>query len=190
MGPSGSGKSTLMNVLGCIEVPDTGTYSLDGESVGTLGDRALARVRNRSIGIVFQNFNLLPAMNARENVELPLVYTGVPAAERRRRAIESLERVGLGERQHHAPAQLSGGERQRVAIARALVINPRILLADEPTGNLDSNTAGEIMNLLSAIHADGNTIVCVTHDAEVAKRANRILEVFDGRVRDGAELRT
>jgi putative ABC transport system ATP-binding protein len=189
MGPSGAGKSTLMNVLGCIEAPDTGSYWLDGESVGALGDRALARVRNRSIGIVFQSFNLLPAMNAMENVELPLVYAGVRAAERRRRAIESLERVGLGQRQQHVPAQLSGGERQRVAIARALVVAPRIVLADEPTGNLDSNTATEILNLLASIHADGNTVICVTHDSEVARHAGRILEVLDGRVHDDSAVR-
>ena len=184
MGPSGSGKSTLMNIIGCLDVPTMGVYRLDGQDVGTLSDDALAHVRNRQIGFVFQTFNLLPRATALHNVELPLVYAGIPSDERKRRASEALERVQLGERMQHRPNELSGGQRQRVAIARALVNRPSILLADEPTGNLDSAMTREIMDLLDRINAAGTTIVMVTHSPECAERANRQLHVFDGRVVD------
>jgi putative ABC transport system ATP-binding protein len=187
MGPSGAGKSTLMNVLGCLESPDSGDYSLGGEDVSKLRDSDLARIRNRSIGFVFQTFNLLPAMSALENVEVPLVYAGLPRNQRRRRAAEALKMVGLAERLNHVPGQLSGGERQRVAIARALVVRPQIVLADEPTGNLDTRTAAEIMTLIAEIHANGNTVICVTHDAGVAQQADRTIQVLDGRVLHGEE---
>ncbi|HEX5788215.1 MAG TPA: ABC transporter ATP-binding protein [Woeseiaceae bacterium] len=182
MGPSGAGKTTLLNVLGCLELPDSGDYWLGGERVSELRDHELARIRNRAIGMVYQSFNLLATLTAVENVELPLVYAGVRHAERRRRAQEALERVGLSERSEHSPARLSGGERQRVAIARALVRQPQILLADEPTGNLDSGTAAGIMQLLADLHGSGNTILCVTHDPQVAGQADRIVRVLDGRI--------
>ncbi len=185
MGPSGAGKSTLMNVLGCLESPDSGSYRLGGDDVSALRDRDLARIRNRSIGIIFQTFNLLPALTALENIEVPLVYADVPRSQRRRRAAEALDMVGLAARMDHIPAQLSGGERQRVAIARALVVKPQIVLADEPTGNLDTKTAAEIMALIAGIHADGNTVICVTHDADVARQADRTIRVLDGRVLRG-----
>src|SRR4051812_7558345 len=164
MGPSGSGKSTLMNIVGCLDTPTAGEYWLNGTLVSRMSDDELARIRNREIGFVFQTFNLLPRSTALQNVELPLVYAGVPARERRQRAVETLERVQLGARLHPRPNELSGGQRQRVAIARALVTRPALLLADEPTGNLDSNTSEEIMTLFAALHAEGQTIVLVTHE--------------------------
>jgi putative ABC transport system ATP-binding protein len=182
MGPSGSGKSTMMNVLGCLDTPSAGEYWLNGEEVSRLTDDALARVRNREIGFVFQTFNLLPRATALHNVELPLVYAGVRARERRERAATALERVGLADRMHHRPNELSGGQRQRVAIARALVNQPSILLADEPTGNLDSVTSDEIMEVFAALHTDGQTVIMVTHEPDIAARAQRIVVLRDGRV--------
>jgi putative ABC transport system ATP-binding protein len=182
MGPSGSGKSTMMNVLGCLDTPTAGEYWLNGEEVSRLSDDALARVRNREIGFVFQTFNLLPRATALHNVELPLVYAGVRARERRERAAAALERVGLAERMHHRPNELSGGQRQRVAIARALVNQPSILLADEPTGNLDSVTSEEIMEVFAALHAAGQTVIMVTHEPDIAARAQRRIVLRDGRV--------
>ena len=182
MGPSGSGKSTMMNVLGCLDTPSAGEYWLNGEEVSRLTDDALARVRNREIGFVFQTFNLLPRATALHNVELPLVYAGVRARERRQRAAAALHRVGLGERMDHRPNELSGGQRQRVAIARALVNEPSILLADEPTGNLDSVTSDEIMEVFAALHAAGQTVIMVTHEPDIAARAARRIVLRDGRV--------
>jgi putative ABC transport system ATP-binding protein len=182
MGPSGSGKSTMMNVLGCLDTPTAGEYWLNGEEVSRLTDDALARVRNREIGFVFQTFNLLPRATALHNVELPLVYAGVRARERRERAATALERVGLAERMHHRPNELSGGQRQRVAIARALVNQPSILLADEPTGNLDSVTSDEIMEVFASLHAAGQTVIMVTHEPDIAARAQRVVVLRDGRV--------
>ncbi len=182
MGPSGSGKSTMMNMLGCLDTPTAGNYWLNGHEVSRMTDDALARVRNREIGFVFQTFNLLPRASALANVELPLVYAGVSSKERRRRASAALTRVGLGDRMHHKPNELSGGQRQRVAIARALVNEPSILLADEPTGNLDSATSEEIMRVFGALHAQGQTVVIVTHEADIARHAHRVVVLRDGRV--------
>ncbi len=182
MGASGSGKSTLLNLLGCLDTPSQGSYRIRGEEVARLSDDALARIRNTQIGFVFQTFNLLARLNARENVELPLVYARVPVLTRRTKARELLKLVGLGERENHRPDQLSGGQRQRVAIARALAAGPAILLADEPTGNLDSTTSGEIMDLFAKLNRDGHTIVMVTHDAEVAARAKRVIRMRDGQI--------
>jgi putative ABC transport system ATP-binding protein len=182
MGPSGSGKSTLMNLIGCLDTPTAGEYWLNGTLVSDMTDDELARVRNREIGFVFQTFNLLPRATALHNVELPLVYAGVPSQERKRRATEALERVQLGDRAHHRPNELSGGQRQRVAIARALVNDPAILLADEPTGNLDSGTSAEIMRVFEALAAEGQTVIMVTHEADIAAHARRIVVLRDGRV--------
>ena len=182
IGPSGSGKTTLMNIVGCLDRPSAGTYLLNGHNVEDMDDNQLAGIRNREIGFVFQNFNLLGRADALHNVMQPLVYRGVPLAERRRLAAAALVRVGLGDRLDHRPNQLSGGQRQRVAIARALVGDPSILLADEPTGNLDTATAHEIMAMFAALHAAGNTIILVTHDSEVAAHARRSVMIRDGRI--------
>jgi len=180
MGPSGSGKSTMMNIIGCLDTPSRGDYILNGHDVKKLSDNELAEVRNREIGFVFQTFNLLPRSSALANVELPLIYSGVRSAERRERAIAVLEKVGLADRMHHKPNELSGGQRQRVAIARALINNPSILLADEPTGNLDSKTGLEIMHLFEDLHDAGNTIILVTHEEEIASHARRVIRLRDG----------
>lgn len=182
MGPSGSGKSTMMNILGCLDVPTSGRYRLDGVAVDGLTDDELAAVRNRKIGFIFQSFNLLPRYDALENVALPLRYAGVGKSERRARAQAALEQVGLGERINHRPGELSGGQRQRVAVARALVTRPSLILADEPTGNLDTATSIEIMRLFGAVHAAGNTVVLVTHEDDIARHARRIIRLRDGRI--------
>jgi putative ABC transport system ATP-binding protein len=182
MGPSGSGKSTLMNLLGCLDRPTSGRYLLDGKDVSKLDKDALAEVRNRTLGFVFQNFNLLPRTSALENVELPLVYANIPSRERKRRSVAALERVGLGERLDHTPSQLSGGQQQRVAIARALVSEPKIIFADEPTGNLDSRTSIEVMAMLQELVPTGITIALVTHEPDIAEYASRVVVVKDGLV--------
>ena len=182
MGPSGSGKSTLMNIVGCLDTPTSGSYKLRGTEIRERDDDELSRIRNQEIGFVFQTFNLLPRADALHNVELPLIYSGTPAAERRERAKAMLAMVGLGDRTHHRPNELSGGQRQRVAIARALVNNPSLVLADEPTGNLDSRTGVEILTLMDEIHAKGNTVVLVTHEEDVAARAHRIVRLRDGKI--------
>ncbi|WP_067934585.1 ABC transporter ATP-binding protein [Alicyclobacillus kakegawensis] len=186
MGPSGSGKSTLMHILGCLDVPTSGSYRLFGRPIERLSAQELARVRNQEIGFVFQNFHLLPRMTAQKNVELPMMYAGVPRRERHRRALELLGQVGLADRAHHLPNELSGGQKQRVAIARALANRPALLLADEPTGALDSATGQEIIDLFLSLNADGMTVVLITHDPDVARRARRIVRIQDGRLVTGA----
>lgn len=180
MGPSGSGKSTLMNLLGCLDVPTSGRYLLSGEDVGSMGERQLAKIRNQKIGFVFQSFNLLQGMNALSNVELPLVYSGVGRAERKERAESALERVGLADRKTHRPQELSGGQQQRVAIARALVTEPTLLLADEPTGNLDSASTEDILEIVDELASEGRTVVLITHEDQVAERAHRVVRLSDG----------
>lgn len=181
MGPSGSGKSTLMNIIGCLDKPTTGEYYLDGKSISQLDKRQLAYIRNKRIGFVFQNFNLLPRMSSLRNVEIPMIYAGVSPKERRKKAMEALESVGLGDRWHHKPNELSGGQKQRVAIARALVNSPGIILADEPTGNLDSKSGAEIMEIFANLHRDGTTIVLITHENEIARYAQKVVIFRDGR---------
>lgn len=182
MGPSGSGKSTLMNIIGCLDTPTSGLYEFNHINVSDMNDNQLAKVRNKEIGFVFQTFNLLARSDALHNVELPLIYAGVPSVERKRLAREALEHVGLGDRAHHKPNELSGGQRQRVAVARALVNRPSILLADEPTGNLDSKTGDEIMVLFEELHTQGNTIILVTHEEYIAEHAHRIIRIRDGMI--------
>lgn len=189
MGPSGSGKSTLMNILGCLDSPSSGHYILNGVDVSEMEDGELADVRNREIGFVFQSFNLLPRYNALENVALPMVYAGVPARERMERAAAALESVALSERMDHKPNELSGGQKQRVALARALINNPSIILADEPTGNLDTHTSIEIMRLFEEIHSRGNTVIVVTHEEDIAAYAHRIIRLRDGKVESDTENR-
>lgn len=184
IGPSGSGKSTLMNIIGCLDVADEGIYLLDGQSIEQYSERELTRIRNHKIGFIFQNFNLIMKMTAEENVELPLIYQGIGAPERKRRVNEALERVELGYRRKHRPAELSGGQQQRVAIARAIVTQPSLFLADEPTGNLDSRTGEEIMGLFHELHSQGNTIVLITHDEKVANQAVRKIRILDGHVEE------
>lgn len=182
MGPSGSGKSTLMNIIGCLDTPTSGTYVLNGKDASKMGDNQLAEIRNKEIGFVFQTFNLLPRYSSLENVMLPLVYAGVPKNERVERAIAALVSVGLGDRVEHKPNELSGGQRQRVAVARAMVNNPAIILADEPTGNLDSKTSVDIMALFRDIHSKGNSIILVTHEESIARHAHRIIRLLDGQI--------
>jgi putative ABC transport system ATP-binding protein len=190
VGPSGSGKSTLMNMIGCLDVPDSGSYSLDGLDVSDLNDRELAEIRSEKIGFVFQGFNLLPKFTALENVELPLIYRGFHHRKRKKMALEALDRVGLADRIHHKPTELSGGQQQRVAVARALAGNPPILLADEPTGNLDTHTGAEILDMLDRIHEQGNTIILITHDNLLAHQAKRKVEIRDGLITGDEEVRT
>lgn len=182
MGASGSGKSTLMNIIGALDVATSGSYRIDGVDIGDLDDDALSLVRNRRIGFIFQAFNLIPRMSAAANVELPLMYRGVRRGERRRRALAALEKVGLADRSHHQPNELSGGQQQRVAVARALAMEPSLMLADEPTGNLDSRSTADVLDLLDEIHAEGKTIVIITHEDEVAARASRVVTLRDGRI--------
>ncbi|MEG8947458.1 ABC transporter ATP-binding protein [Rosettibacter firmus] len=188
MGPSGSGKSTLMNILGCLDTPTHGLYEFKGVNVSQMSDNELAKIRNKEIGFVFQTFNLLPRSNALHNVELPLIYAGVPASERKERARLALEHVGLGDRIYHKPNELSGGQRQRVAIARALVTNPSIILADEPTGNLDTKTGEDIMALFNEIYEQGNTIILVTHEEYIAEHAERIIRIRDGLIENDEKV--
>lgn len=189
MGPSGSGKSTLMNLIGCLDSPTRGDYYLNGKLVSEMDDDELAYIRNREIGFVFQTFNLLPRASALQNVELPLTYAGVPASQRKEMADRAMEQVELGSRKNHKPNELSGGQRQRVAIARALVNQPSIILADEPTGNLDSKTGLEIMSLFKRLHEEGNTIILVTHEAEIATQADRIIHILDGKINSDEMVR-
>ena len=182
IGPSGSGKSTLMNIIGCLDIADAGSYHLDGLPIEAYTENQLAAIRNQKIGFVFQSFNLIPKLTAEENVELPLIYQKVPRAERQQRVKAALERVGLANRAKHLPTELSGGQQQRVAIARAIVTNPKLILADEPTGALDSKTSQEIIDIFHVLHAQGNTIVLITHDNDVAKQAHRSIRILDGRI--------
>jgi len=184
MGPSGSGKSTMMNMIGCLDSPTEGTYEFEGEKVHEMDDNQLASIRNRKIGFVFQTFNLLPKLTAHRNVELPLIYANVPRENRLEKAEYALEKVGLSDRMHHKPNELSGGQRQRVAIARALVTDPSIILADEPTGNLDSKSGVEIMSVLDDLYDEGNTVILVTHEAYIAEHAHRTLHILDGKIKD------
>lgn len=188
VGPSGSGKSTLMNMLGCLDVPTSGKYMLDGQEVSKLNDDRLAEIRNNKIGFIFQRFNLLQKLSALENVELPLIYQGVGSREARERAIESLESLGLKDRMHHKPNELSGGQQQRVAIARALVTKPPVILADEPTGALDSKTGKEVMGILKNLHSMGNTIILITHDNSLAVQAKRMIRISDGQITEDKEV--
>lgn len=182
VGCSGSGKSTLMNMLGCLDTPTSGSYQLDGKDVSSLSDSALSEIRNRKIGFIFQGFNLIPNLNAFENVELPLIYRGLHKAERKRVVLEALRRVSLENRTHHRPSQMSGGQQQRVAIARAIAAEPPIILADEPTGNLDSNSGADVMDILFSLHKSGKTIILITHDERIAKTAQRIIRISDGKI--------
>ena len=184
IGPSGSGKSTLMNIIGCLDVADAGSYRLDDLPIEAYTENQLAAIRNQKIGFVFQNFNLIPKLTAEENVELPLIYQKVPRSERHKRVKAALERVGLANRAKHLPTELSGGQQQRVAIARAIVTNPKLILADEPTGALDSKTSQEIIDIFHELHAQGNTIVLITHDNDVAKQASRAIHILDGQIRE------
>lgn len=188
IGPSGSGKSTLMNIIGCLDVADEGLYLLDGQEIERYSENELARIRNLKIGFIFQGFNLLAKLTAEENVELPLIYQKMPAQERKQRVSDALLKVGLEKRMNHKPTELSGGQQQRVAVARALATHPALLLADEPTGNLDSKTGSEIMALFHELHENGNTIVLITHDSEVAKQARRSIRILDGRVEEGGSV--
>lgn len=188
VGPSGSGKSTLMNILGCLDIPTSGSYTLDGNEIESMNDNQLAEIRNTRIGFIFQGFNLLKKITALDNVALPLVYQGASLKERHRRAEEALEAVGLGGRIYHTPNELSGGQQQRVAIARALVTNPPIILADEPTGNLDSKSGAEIIKMMRELNEDGNTIILITHDNNVAMQAKRVIRISDGRIEEDREV--
>ena len=190
MGPSGSGKSTLMNMIGCLDTPTSGLYEFEGEMVQIMDDSQLASIRNRKIGFVFQTFNLLPKATAQHNVEIPLVYANIRKSQRIEMASKALESVGLSDRSHHRPNELSGGQRQRVAIARALVNDPSIILADEPTGNLDSKSGHEIMNILDELHNRGNTIILVTHEDDIAQHAHRVIRLFDGKIIEDVELKS
>jgi len=189
VGPSGSGKSTLMNMIGCLDIPDSGKYMLDGLDVSDMNDKELAEIRSEKIGFVFQGFNLLPKFTALENVELPLIYRGIHHKQRKKLALEALDRVGLGDRIHHKPTELSGGQQQRVAVARALAGNPPVLLADEPTGNLDTHTGAEILSMLDTIHNQGNTIILITHDNLLAYQAKRKIEICDGLITGDEEVK-
>lgn len=183
MGPSGSGKSTLMNILGCLDTPSSGTYRLDSVDVSSFNDDQLSAIRNKKIGFIFQTFNLLAKSNALHNVEMPLLYAGIAKNKRKRMAEEAIAKVGLTDRMFHKPGEMSGGQRQRVAIARALVNNPEIILADEPTGNLDSRTGEEIMEIFNTIHAEGNTIIVITHEHDIAEHSHRVVQLFDGKIK-------
>lgn len=184
VGQSGSGKSTLMNTIGCLDVPTSGQYLLEGEDVSTFSDRKLSVLRNHTIGFIFQGFNLIPSLNAVENVELPLMYRGVPGKERKRIAVASLDKVGLGNRMFHRPSQMSGGQQQRVAIARAVAANPSLILADEPTGNLDSKSGRDVMDILNELNSEGNTIILITHDSRIADMAKRKIQIHDGKIKE------
>ena len=188
MGPSGSGKSTLMHIIGCLDVPSAGTYLLDGTDVSSMSEKQLADVRNKKIGFVFQQFNLLASLTALRNVELPMVYAGVPASERKERAMVALEKVGLAQRVQHRPGELSGGQQQRVSVARALVTNPALILADEPTGNLDSHSTKEILELFEELNEAGRTIVIITHEPDVGERARHLVHIYDGLLRESAPI--
>lgn len=188
MGPSGSGKSTLMHIIGCLDVPTAGTYALDGTDVSRMSEKQLAEVRNKKIGFVFQQFNLLASLSALRNVELPMVYAGVPAPQRRERAELALEKVGLAKRMQHRPGELSGGQQQRVSVARALVTDPALILADEPTGNLDSHSTGEILELFEELNEAGRTIVIITHEPDVGERARHLVHIYDGLLRESAPI--